>query len=78
MEMDEAVAEKVNQMTKLVMTSTVDAWLIYLPGMIRRHEVFTTEQLLQHMSNLYDLVSSMQDPQDNGPGGGETHTLSLC
>jgi hypothetical protein len=36
-DMDEAVAEKVNQMTKIVMASTADAWLIHIPGMTRRH-----------------------------------------
>jgi hypothetical protein len=30
--MDEAIAEKVNQMTKIVMASTADAWLVHLPG----------------------------------------------
>jgi hypothetical protein len=32
-DMDEEIALKVNQMTKLVMASTADVWLISLPGM---------------------------------------------
>jgi hypothetical protein len=58
-EFDEAVAEKVNGMTKLIMASTADVWLIHLPGMIRKHEVFTAEQLIQDMENLDDLTYSM-------------------
>jgi hypothetical protein len=58
-EFDEAVAEKVDRMTKLIMASTADAWLIHLPGMIRKHEVFTAEQLIQDMENLDDLTYSM-------------------
>jgi hypothetical protein len=30
-------------MTKIVMASTADAWLIQLPGLTRRHEIFTAE-----------------------------------
>ena len=45
--MDEAIAENVNQMTKIVMASTADAWLVNIPGMARRHEIFTAEQLEQ-------------------------------
>jgi hypothetical protein len=41
--MDEEIAEKVNHMTKIIMAATADAWLIHLPGMARRHEVFTAE-----------------------------------
>ena len=40
-DMDETIAEKVNQMTKIVMASTADAWLVNIPGMARRHEIFT-------------------------------------
>ena len=32
-DMDEAIAEKVNQMTKIVMAATADAWLVHIPGM---------------------------------------------
>jgi hypothetical protein len=42
---DEAVAEKVNHMTKIGIASTADAWLIHTPGMMRRHETLTAEQL---------------------------------
>ena len=38
-DMDEAIAEKVNQMTKIVMASSADAWLVHIPGMVRRHEI---------------------------------------
>ena len=44
-DMDKEIAEKVNPMTKIVMASTADAWLIHLPGLTRRHEIFTAEQL---------------------------------
>jgi hypothetical protein len=36
-------------MTKLIMASTADAWLIYVPGMARKHERF--------MKNLDELVT---------------------
>jgi hypothetical protein len=50
------VAEQVDGMTKIIMASTADAWLINivsttdawliikLPGMQKRHEVLTLEQ----------------------------------
>ena len=59
--MDEAIAEKVNQMTKIVMASTADAWLVHIPGLTRRHEIFTAEQLVQDSSNMEDLITSLQD-----------------
>jgi hypothetical protein len=58
--MDEGVAEKVNQMTKIGMSSTADAWLSHIPGLMRRHDVFTMEQLEQDSLNLEDLVTSLQ------------------
>ncbi len=76
--MDEAIAGKVNQMTKIVMASTADAWLIHIPGLARRHEIFTAEQLAQDSSNLEDLVISLQDPEDDCPAGREDYTLSYC
>ena len=76
--MDEAIAEKVNQMTKIVMASTADAWLVHLPGFPRRHEIFTAEQLAQDSSNLDDLVTSLQDPEDDCPAGCKDHLLSDC
>ncbi len=76
--MDEAIAEKVNQMTKIVMVSTADAWLVHLPGLARRREIFTAEQLTQDSANLDDLVTSMQDPEDNCPAGCEDSFLSYC
>jgi hypothetical protein len=78
-EFDEVVAEKVDGMTKLIMASTADAWLIHLPGMIRKHEVFTAEQLIiQDMENLDDLTYSMEDHPDISEDGCEPHPLSLC
>ncbi len=76
--MDDAIAEKVNLMTKIVMASTADAWLIHVLGLKRRHEVFTAEQLAQDSSNLEDLVVSLQDPEDDCPTGCEDHSLSYC
>ncbi len=77
-DMDEAIAEKVNQMTKLVMASTADAWLVHLPGLARRHEIFTAEQLAHDSANLDDLVTSLQDPEDDCPAGCEDSFLSYC
>jgi hypothetical protein len=74
--MDEAIAEKVNQMTKIVMASTADAWLVHLPGFARRHEIFTAEQLEQDSANLDDLVTSLQDPEDDCSAGNKDHFLS--
>ena len=74
-EFDEAVAEKVDGMTKLIMASTADAWLIHLPGMTRKHEVFTAEQLIQDMENLDDLTDSMEDHQGISEDGCEPHPL---
>ncbi len=75
-DMDEAIAEKVNQMSKIVMASTADAWLIHLPGLTRRHEIFTAEQLEQDSANLDNLVTSLQDPEDDCPEGNKDHSLS--
>ena len=36
-EMDEGIAVKVDGMTKIIMASTADAWLIHLPGTEKRH-----------------------------------------
>ncbi len=77
-ELDEAVAEKVDRVTKLIMASTADAWLIHLPGMTRRHEVFTAEQLILDMENLNDLTYSMEDHQDISQDGCEPHPLFFC
>jgi hypothetical protein len=77
-DMDEAIAERVNQMTKIGMASTADAWLVHLSGLARRHEIFTAEQLAQDSLNLEDLVTSLQDPEDDCPAGCEDHSLSLC
>jgi hypothetical protein len=57
--MDEEIALKLNQMTKLVMASTADAWLINLPGMIRRHEVYSIEQQMQDEANVRELIASI-------------------
>jgi hypothetical protein len=64
-------------MTKLIMASTADAWLIHLPGMTRKHEVFTAERLIQDMENLNDLTYSMEDHQDISQDGSEPHPISL-
>ncbi len=77
-DMDEAIPEKVNLMTKIVMTSAADAWLIHIPGLKRRHEVFAAEQLAQDSSNMEDLVTSLQDLEDVCPEGCKDHSLSYC
>ncbi len=58
-DVDETIAEKVNQLTKIVMAATADVWLVPLPGFARRHEIFTAEQLDQDSANLDDLVTSL-------------------
>jgi hypothetical protein len=72
---DEAVAEKVNQITKQAMASTAGAWLDHLPGVGRRHEVFAAEKLVQDMPNLDELVSTVQDPQDDSFSRREKNSL---
>ena len=59
------------------MASRADAWLIHLPGMTRRHEVFTVERLIEDLSNLDDLVSTVQDSRNDGFSGREKNSLSL-
>ena len=63
--MDEEIALKVDQMTKLVMASTVDAWLINLPGMDRRHEIYSMEQQIQDETNVKELVASITDAHEH-------------
>jgi hypothetical protein len=65
-------------MTKIVMASTADAWLVNIPGMARRHEIFTAEQLEQDSPNMEDLITSLQDPDDDCPAGHKEHSLSFC
>ena len=60
------------------MASTADAWLIHLPGFARRHEIFTAEQLEQDSANLDDLVTSLQDPEDDCPAENKDHFSSHC
>jgi hypothetical protein len=74
---DETVAEKVKQVSKQAMASTADAWLDHIPGMGRRHEVFAAEKLVQNMPNLDDLVSAVQDPQDDSFSRREKNSLSF-
>jgi hypothetical protein len=59
-EMDEEIAVKVDGMTKIIMAATADAWLIHLPGTVKRHEDFTAELLAMDRSNVEDLVAVMQ------------------
>ena len=58
------IAVKVDGMTKIIMAATADAWLIHLPGTVRRHEVFTAELLAMDRSNVEDLVAVMQDSDE--------------
>jgi hypothetical protein len=75
--MDEGIAMKVDGMTKIIMAATADAWLIYLPGTAKRHEVFTAELLKMDRSNLEELVAVMQDPAEDEGAGSTTLSLSL-
>ncbi len=64
-DMDEEIALKVDQMTKLVMAATADAWLINLPGMDRRHEIYSMEQQIQDEANVKELVASITDAHEH-------------
>ncbi len=64
-DMDEGIALKVNQMTKLVMAATADAWLISLPGMVRRHEIYSMEQQMQDEANVKELITSATDAHEH-------------
>ncbi len=71
------MAEKVNQMTKIVMASTADAWLIHIPRSIRRHEILTAEQLAMDSLNLENRVISLQDPEDDCSAASQDHSPSF-
>ncbi len=64
-DMDEEIALKVDQMTKLVMAATADAWLINLPGMDRRHEIYSMEQQMQDEAYVKELVDSITDAHEH-------------
>jgi hypothetical protein len=64
-DIDEEIARKVDRMTKLVMAATADAWLINLPGMDRRHEIYSTEQQMPYEANVKDLVDSITDADEH-------------
>jgi hypothetical protein len=64
-DMDEEIAIKVDQMTKLAMASTADAWLINLLGMTRRHEIYSMEQQMQDEDNVKELVASITDAHEH-------------
>jgi hypothetical protein len=75
-EMDEEIAVKVDGMTKIIMAATADAWLIHLPGTVRRHEVFTAELLAMDRSNVEDLVAVMQDSDEEECASSRTLSFS--
>jgi hypothetical protein len=75
-EMDEGIAEKVDEMTKIIMAATADAWLIHLSGMAKRHEVFTAELLAMDRVNLEDLVAAMQDSAEDEEASSRTLSFS--
>jgi hypothetical protein len=56
---DDSTANKVDGMTKIIMVSTADAWLINLPGLPRRHEVLTMEQLDDDTSHVVKLLKAL-------------------
>ena len=58
----ETIAAKVDGMSKIIMASSADAWLVNLPGMSRRHEVLTQEQYKNDTSTARD---------NDSPGGSE-------
>jgi hypothetical protein len=77
-EMDEEIAVKVDGMTKIIMAATADAWLIHLPGTVRRHEVFTAELLAMDRSNVEGLVAVMQDSDEDEGASSRTLSFSPC
>jgi hypothetical protein len=77
-EMDEGIAEKVGHMTKIIMAATADAWLIHLPGMARRHEVYIAELLAMDRSNVENLVAIMQDSAEDDEASSRTFSSSFC
>jgi hypothetical protein len=76
--MDEEIAAKVDGMTKIIMAATADAWLIHLPGTVRRHEVFTAELLAMDRFNVEDLVAVMQDSDEDEGASSSTLSFSPC
>jgi hypothetical protein len=72
-DMDEGIVLKVDQMTKLVMASPADAWLINLPGMVRRREIYSMEQQMQDEANVRELITSITDSHEHD----EMESLSL-
>ncbi len=46
-------------MTKIIMAATADVWLINLPGLPRRHEVLTMEQLDDDTSHVVELLQTL-------------------
>ncbi len=75
--MDEEIALKVDQMTKLIMAATADAWLINLPGMDRRHEIYSMEQQMQDEANVKELVVSITDAHEHDNMESLSFSLSL-
>ena len=56
---DDSIARKVDSMTKIIMAATADVWLINLPGLPRRHEVLTMEQLDDDTSHVVELLQTL-------------------
>ena len=57
------------------MAATADAWLIHIPGMAKKHEVFTAEQLAMDRSNVEDLVATMLDSTEDSNVSRRRRTL---
>jgi hypothetical protein len=58
---------------KLVMAFTANVWFINLPGMVRRHEIYSMEQQMQDKANVRELVTSITDSHEHD----EMESLSL-
>ncbi len=52
-------ANKVDGMTKIIMASTADAWLINLPGISRRYEVLTQGQYDNDTSTVREIMLAL-------------------
>jgi hypothetical protein len=78
---DDSITSKVNGMTKIIMASTADAWLINLPGLPRRHEVLTVEQLDDDTSHVVELLQALTgvDTKDTPTShGGKDGRVDVC
>ncbi len=61
---DDSIASKVDGMTKIIMAATADVWLVNIPGLPKRHEVLTMEQLEDDTSHVVQLLQTLTGVED--------------